>query len=70
MIAFVRGARMGVLMVWMPLLVKIVSYLLVNVESRSWIINFGLFHLVVQVYEQSAGLLVDPVRGVVFRGVG
>jgi hypothetical protein len=35
MIAFAWGDRIGVLMIWMPSLVKTASNMLVNFESRS-----------------------------------
>ena len=35
------GARIGVLMIWMPALAKIASNMLVNLESRSRIKNLN-----------------------------
>jgi len=47
----------------MPSLVKTASNMLVNFESRSRIRELELRNKVVEVHEQVAGLLGDPVRG-------
>ena len=61
--AFARGARTGVLMIWMSTPANTASKAAVNLVSRSRIRNRKPVGAVVEVHEQVAGLLGQPRSG-------